>query len=327
MLDRLIFTPLQFIMRNKNLILAITACLGIAALVWIVRDGARMLESPTPERTAQIEYNNKLRETIADLLPQKNNSSSMPPITPSILPTFNSTYRPGAARPTRITTGDLDTIEYRKSNPRWRLYAKSAEEARWLDQYGYPTPAEEAKLEASSTEALKAMAEGGDLNAMAHYGIRWANAATVSKNPRDAIVAGAFLYDLIKDGGPYQATVVRNGINQIAEAYQSLPESEQTPERFKALAPLIYPQQVGWLVGELYDDVQTNNRNVDYTSRLDIAERYPQLESLYKISERTLIGLIQSSIQRRQYRGLPPPVITLRPNDFTVSTNTVYERY
>ncbi len=313
-------------MRNTKLILVIAACFGIATLVWIGQHGS-ILESPTPEGAAQIERNNKLRESIADLLPQKNNSQPLPPVAPSILPAINSTYRPGVTRPTRTTAGDFDTIEYRKSNPRWRLYAKTAEEARWLDQYGYPTPAEEAMLETASTETLQALVAGGDLNARAHYDVRRAKAAMESKNPRDPIVAGAALDDLVTEGGPYQATVVRNGINQILDAYQSLPESEQTPERLKALAPLIYPQQVALLMGLLYDDVQTTNRNVDVVLNLTIAEKYPQLGSLYKIDERTVINSIQSNIKRRKSRGQPPLVITLRPNDFAERTNTIYERY
>lgn len=71
----------------------------------------------------------------------------------------SGTYQPNVARTLRQIPGLLE-MSYK--NPNWWLYARSPEDAAWLDKHGYPTPSEEAKLKAATESELIAMAQVGD---------------------------------------------------------------------------------------------------------------------------------------------------------------------
>ena len=92
-----------------------------------------------------------------------------------------------------------------KAHSRFWMLAYTEAEKTWLDQYGYPSLDQEAKLSAASLEELVTLTMSGDLNAKVHLGIRYSLIALGNGDEVAFRQGMGNLMGAIIDGGPYQA--------------------------------------------------------------------------------------------------------------------------
>ncbi len=234
------------------------------------------------------------------------------------------TYKPGVMRPVKITTGDLYSLDMRKSNTRWWLLAKNSEDAKWMDQYGYPTVAEEEMLVSASDADLAALAAKGDLNAKAHQAVRLAKRALMSPaSPQDAVIAGATMGILLKVGGPYQALTVMRGFGEMLKTYRDLAPEQQTEEMRKALRTYDEARQIAASLGVVYDDrtfTYMSNTMGFVSSDVEQGLRIPD------IGAEGAMATLATNARDRVSAGLPPLTILARPDNFPAS-HQIVQRY
>ena len=236
----------------------------------------------------------------------------------------STTYKPGVMRPVKITTGDLYSWDMFKSNTRWWLLAKNSEDAKWMDQYGYPTVAEEEMLVSASDADLAALAANGDLNAKAHQAVRLAKRALMSPaSSQDAVLAGSTMEVLLGQGGPYQALTVMRGFGEMLKMYRDLAPEQQTEDMRKALRTYDMARQVAAALGVAYGD-----RTFTYTSNTMGFVR-SDVEQGLRIPDLKAEGAMAALANNARYRvsaGLPPLTILARPDDFPAS-HQIVQRY
>lgn len=242
---------------------------------------------------------------------------------PSSLVT-TTTYKPGVTRPVKTTTGDLYSWDMLKSKTRWWLLAKNNEDAKWMDQYGYPTAAEEEMLVSASDADLAALVANGDLNAKAHQAVRLAKRALMSPgSSQDAVVAGSAMEFLLQQGGPYQALTVMRGFGEMLKIYRDLPPEQQTEDMRKALRTYDVARQVAADLHVVYGErilIRTHEMMGLMNSDVEQGLRIPNLKA---------DGAMSALANNARYRisaGLPPLTILARPDDFPAS-NQIVERY
>lgn len=259
--------------------------------------------------------------------PQLTANAGNSSVVDALISLGSSTYRPGVQRPVRVSHGvDIFDDAFWRNKKNWRLYAQSEKEAQWLDQYGYPTPTEEARLEAMSDADLDRLAAAGDMNALVHAAVRLARASMSSTNPRAAIVASATLDDAMRKGGPYQAYYARKGISDILTEYLGTPASLRTETQLQALSQFVKIQQQSIAVGWVYRDAITAIGGED--DLFLITKRVPALASMEKdIEAWRLADFLVGAGAWRTSPGRPPLVINPRPHDVTLRTGTIFERY
>jgi hypothetical protein len=147
-----------------------------------------------------------------------------------LVSTMVTTYRPGMTRAQKPTNNTISNMIYdEKKN--WWLYGRSEKDAKWLDQFGYPTPEEHVRLSNTSDAELDGLAKNGDLNAKAHQAVRAAKKAYDTGNTNDLVGASEILTASLNGGGPYQATMIGQGFSRMAAEFRRSPASEQTEER------------------------------------------------------------------------------------------------
>jgi hypothetical protein len=235
------------------------------------------------------------------------------------------TYLPGVPRPAKRRAGDLSALS--NIDAQWWLLAASEEEVRWLDQLGFPTPAEEKFLLAASDAELSRLAEEGDMNARAHLATRTAKKAFTSGN-RAEVERAVFAQDtaLAYLAGPYQAIVFAKGFGEMLSEYRALPENEQTDERKAMLKMLNYREQVASLVASAYGDPSVRYfRNIMNYSGL---QKEFGWEANSNWSETS--NVLAASARLRAANGLPPLTIIPRPipNQATPpNERVIFERY
>ncbi len=166
------------------------------------------------------------------------------------------TYRPQQPRAVKRYLGQIGSDNLISGHtPGWWLYASSEAEARWLDYYGYPTPTEEARLNASTDSELASLVERGDLNAKTHQVTRQVMKTFTEGNVQAMGTKVANARQLLIEGGPYQAFAIYKIYGDMLEAYGALPASEQTPERRAAIDRFDTIAQFGNEIGTTYNDV------------------------------------------------------------------------
>lgn len=100
------------------------------------------------------------------------------------------------------------TVTEAMAHPRGWMLAYSAEDAVWLDRFGYPSLAEEEMLSSASDDALLALVQKGDLNARLHHRLRRVKAGILAGDKQVLNEFGSDVGGLLANGGPYQAAKV-----------------------------------------------------------------------------------------------------------------------
>jgi hypothetical protein len=287
--------------RKFQIALAVSTILVVTAalIFWLGRrdvahSGAS--ETDTPTTSAKIVVN----ETKA--APSRT-TGSYAAVNP------NLTYRPAQPRAVQQYQGPVGDLG---RPPYWWLYARSDQEVVWLNQYGFPTPAEEVRLRASSDAELASLAAQGDKNAKAHIVAR---SIKTSVEKQDTVNAESVvrhqINNLLAHGGPYQATTVLDAVCTTLANYARLPEKEQTEERRQILSHYSELVPTIMFVGEAYGDYTLLSM---YNSIPALAARRALgFDDKPKISAGSLASLISSNARDRVELGEPPLVITTRP--------------
>lgn len=235
--------------------------------------------------------------------------------TPVTLPEFQRTkpistsngvtYLPGVARSFKQIPGKL---EINSKNAKWWLYARSPEEAAWLDKKGYPTPSEEAKLETLSDAGLKALVQIGDNNAKVHLIARAMKTAFKGADITKAESAASELGTSIVYDGPYAASKAMSVYSDIVKEYYLVPESERNDFQKKVLREYSMQFEIAYAMSLAYGD-----HTADFIHAYAVA---PQDSGA--ISRRDVIGAdivqILSNLSRdRIGKGLAPLTLDPRP--------------
>jgi hypothetical protein len=235
------------------------------------------------------------------------------------------TYLPGIQRPAKRRPGDLSANT--DMDTQWWLLAQSEAEVNWLDQLGFPTPAEERFLLSASDAELSRLVENGDMNAKAHLTTREAKKAFASGKRAEAERA-AFAQDvaLVHLAGPYQAIVIAKGFAEMVSDYRALPENEQTDERKAMLKIYNIREQVASTVASAYGDPSVlYMRNVMNYNNI---QKELGWETSSNWSERSVV--LAASARWRAGNGMPPFTIIPRPipNPTTPpNERVIFERY
>ena len=218
------------------------------------------------------------------------------------------TLSPSRTRATQQYLGHVDNLG---RPPYWWLYARSDQEVQWLNQYGFPTPTEEAQLRLSTDAELLNLAALGDKNAKAHIAARALKSAFEKQDDTRALTLQADVRALLAEGGPYQATSVLIAVGEALSAYAQLTDKEKTEKQRKILDQYsdLLPQ--ARFIGELYGDYTFNG----------IYNSYPAIvaRSAIGINDRrqpdasSLASLLAANSRDRQERGDSPLIITTRP--------------
>ncbi len=253
-----------------------------------------------------------------------NASSQIPVLKP---PTrADITYRPGEARAFRQYTGPIDK---KSTTSYWWLYAQTEEEAKWLDYYGYPTPAEEAKLRASTEIELTLLANAGDLNAHAHLLSRLMSQAVFSKDYREAMALGGLsnrLYfgELFASGSSYHATTFMQAYANLLANFNATPQAQQTELQRKLIGEWAVTFNESQIQSQIFadDDAEKLAKEI-----VENAPRSVQQAMTSSISSMSTASILSYAARHRQEVGLPPLTIKPRPKA-PPGDNPIYlERY
>jgi hypothetical protein len=116
-----------------------------------------------------------------------------------------STSRSGAQRASADWRQKTLTKDELAAHPKYWMLAYSEEDKAWLERFNYPTMEEEARLEQSSVETLRSLAEAGDTRARTHLGVKLASKAMTSSDPNVFRDASLQIHQALVEGGPYEA--------------------------------------------------------------------------------------------------------------------------
>ncbi len=236
------------------------------------------------------------------------------------------TYRPGEARAFRQYTGPIDK---KSTTSYWWLYAQTEEEAKWLDYYGYPTPAEEAKLRASTEIELKLLADAGDLNAQAHYLSRLMSQAVFSENFREMMALGGLsnrLYfgELYASGSSYQATTFMQAYANVLANFNAVPPARQTEQQRKLIAEWAVTFNESQIQTQVFADGDAEKLAKEIVEKAPGFVRQAMTSSLSSMDTGSVLSY---AARHREELGLPPLTIKPRPKAPEGDSPIYLERY
>ncbi len=283
--------------------------------------------SLTEPESARLELKREMLKVVEQSKPAwQHDIRPLPVGSSSVSPRFvaNTTYRPGTTRPVKVTAGDMYSEENLKGKTRWWLLAHNNEEAKWLDYYGYPTVAEEERLDSASDADLDALIANGDRNAKAHQVIRAAKRALVSpQTARDSIVAANTMESLLATDGPYQAYTIARGFGEMLKMYQDLPTEQRTEDIRKTLRTYDLCSQMAFALGKAYGD---STYDFTYKTMRFMSDDVENGIRIREISALQVMPALAAGASYRASAGLPPLTILSRP-DGRSSTGQIIERY
>lgn len=218
------------------------------------------------------------------------------------------TFRPSQTRAVQHYVGSVDELG---RPPYWWLYARSDQEVLWLNQYGFPTPTEEAQLRLSTGAELLNLAALGDKNAKAHIAARRLKAVFEKQDNARALTVQADVRALLADGGPYQATTVLNAVGDALSAYAQLTDKEKTGQQRKILNQYSDLLSQARFIGELYGDYTFNGVYNSYAAI--VARSTLGIDDKRQPDASSLASLLAANSRDRQERGDLPLIITTRP--------------
>jgi hypothetical protein len=238
---------------------------------------------------------------------------------------MNITYKPSTARWRRQVAGNMSDMAYDSNTSNFWLYAQSEKDARWLDQYGYPTPDEHARLTKAGDAELENLTQNGDLNAKIHLAARAAKKAYSTLDDNDAIEAHKALVETLRAGGPYQAVMVAKSFKEMTREFQRLPTAEQTQERRAVIQRFSDVQDEALIITSLYGDDLGRAAQAPMSS--EAKSKFLGLKVKPDISGDAALSIVTGSMRWRDYNGLPPLVIVPRPREPETAEKVVIERY
>lgn len=233
-------------------------------------------------------------------------SNSAMPLKASTIPIVSGTYQPNVVRELRQIPVALE-IGYK--NPNWWLYARTPEDAAWLDRHGYPTIGEEVRLSAATDEELKAMAQRGDMNAKVHLATRSARTEFNGSNLTKAEGASNMMALLAQEYGPYAALKTMTTFGDVKDLYSATPEASRTEFQKKALREYSIAYEIAYAMTQAYGEY-TAEKVRSYTA----APQSFGVVDRKDIMAAALAQTLANTSRDRIANGFPP--ITLDPRPF-----------
>jgi hypothetical protein len=239
------------------------------------------------------------------------------------------TYLPGVRRSLKMYEGPVDANRLvLTSTPGWWLYAYSVEEAAWLDKHGYPTPAEDQRLRASSPQELKRLMDRGDRNARALLAAETARNIFNGTPEKNAGIGVSMGIGDLEIGNPYQAIVIAENYMALRNSYYAKPPDQREEQQLRALASMAQTAEYAWQIARVQGDTATDA--ISTRSKWDafaLIGDQPQPQ----LSAEAFISTIYSMQQRRPAAGLPPLDFESRPSPLLLTHRAkptqVLERY
>ena len=307
------YMQFNLLMKSKPVWITTLVCIGLVAMYFLVWSDHKI--SRREQEPAQVTSAVKLNAANSATASMRSPIAGVP---------GGTTYLPGLARSVKASAGNLYSDENIKGK-RWWLYATSEDDAKWLDRYGYPTPAEEERLEKASDIELAALVASGDLNAKAIQAVREAKKAFLTGTFEQIRVKAYILQRIVVDGGPYQALATMRGFGEILQLYSDIPEEQQTDAQRKALQELDIPQQIARGFLAAYGD--QNSVNVSYNTMRFPAQRVDSRLKAPDLSAMSVMISFAASARRREEQNQPPLTIVPRPEMSIGQSTMIYERY
>lgn len=220
---------------------------------------------------------------------------------------LSTTYRPSQERDVIQHRSSVETRQLSK----WWLLARSPQEARWLDRYGFPTIKEEMMLSTSSNVDLEKLSKNGDLNAVVHLAVREAEQSFSAKDIKAAGTAISKMNQSLAEGGPYQAMTVLRGCGNMLVEFMNIPQEQRTEQQRQILEQYSQTYELAAAVGKTYgDSTFIVERNIVPARSL---QAMLGLKSAKLISAAELADLLALGSKIRLERNADPMVIVSRP--------------
>jgi hypothetical protein len=208
-----------------------------------------------------------------------------------------------------------------EQTPRHWLYALTEADARWLDEYGYPTPEEDSKLRAMSSDALLKLALEGNQNARVHYALDLYRKAWES-NDRNKIIDAERQLRAAQDVGPYQAAVVGEAMHEIVLKFKDMPKTPENREYRNQVGSFL---EISAAISNLFGDQQVVSEMIqsgkgNHIRNLERNER--PADSFWVTAGRNLSLMF---VNRESFRA-PPITVTPRDNTFRHASKSIFIR-
>ena len=219
-------------------------------------------------------------------------------------------------RQTTMTKAELQAF------PNYWMLAYSESDIAWLSRHGYPSIEEEAMLSKTSIENLKALADGGDLNARIHLGLRHSKNAITSGDPAEFRAARQELDRALIEGGPYQSAKTVAFFAELANDPRSYGEMSATTLK-EMETHLFQYHEIARGLSSLFGDSVAERVGNGASSDLGRVFGLPPKPSMsFELAMRQFSNINASRMQR----GLPPFSLEQRPSQpggFQFNANNV----
>jgi len=215
-----------------------------------------------------------------------------------------------------------------EANPKFWMLAYSEQDMAWLERFGYPTLEEEAQLEKATTESLRALADGGDLRARVHLGLRFTASAMQDGGPKAFQMARQEIGRSLVEGGPYEAAKAATFFADLAKNRGAL--GELGPDQRKGLQEDLLPYyEMARGLSSAYGDFAALRAFNTYRDMGPLFGLAPEPTLSFDASMNRLANINKARIQRglasltfeqRPSPVGPPDILQFQPS------NTVYAR-
>jgi hypothetical protein len=313
---------------RKKFGIAAGACAAIGGLLfwWSFSDTGRFFVPSAVKET----------ESALATVPLKSLAQAVPSVQPTGPLRSNAsgvgktmTYMPGVQRPFKNADGQL--VKNGQAG-KWWLYARSPEEAMWMDHFGYPTPAEDMKLATLKDEELEQMGRDGDLNAKTQYGVRQALKAIKNGDERGVKIYAGFVASMATISGPYAATEGFVLYSAFQREMDQIPPASRSQAQKNMAAEFARLYAIASEITALYSDyaaIKLRGASIIGFPSGDVSVALGYGENVAE----SIAGISANRIKE----GLGPLIILPRPNNkaitssgvgpFDPNTGPVLERY
>ena len=206
-----------------------------------------------------------------------------------------------------------------KAHPRFWMLAYTEAEKAWLDQYGYPSLEQEAKLSAASLEELVTLMMSGDLNAKVHLGVRYFLIALENGDDVAFRQGMGNLMGSIINGGPYQAAKIMAFFADISKNRVAFGEFHAA--RKKGLEErLLQTYDLARGISIAHGDYAAYQLGRDVSD--DVRVRFDLPPQKKDATFESAMGTLSKLNATRSTRGLPPFSFIPRPPKSFVAEET-----
>ncbi|MCY7388241.1 MAG: hypothetical protein LH481_09285 [Burkholderiales bacterium] len=208
-------------------------------------------------------------------------------------------------RQTTMTKAEL------QASPIYWMLAYSESDMAWLSRHGYPSIEEEAMLSKTSIENLKALADGGDLNASIHLGLRHSKNAITTGDAASFRAARNELDRALIGGGPYQSAKTIAFFAELANDPRSHGEMSATTVK-EIERHLLQYHDIARGLSSLFGDSVIERVGNGLSSDLGrVFGLPPKPQMSFEMAMRQFSNINASRVQR----GLPPFALERRPSE------------